>query len=177
MKYYVIQTWTGAEEKFSGLFRKRNPEVGADEIGFYFPCKKMVIRRQGKQLQEVSPIFPGYLFAEVDESVSEKDFLTDLKKPGDFFRVLPSNQTMRPLYRGELDVVGRFLLKNGEPVGLSQVKFVENQRIVVLSGPMIGLEGSIIKVDKRKKRAKIKIDMFETEMTIDLGFEVIGEAD
>jgi transcriptional antiterminator NusG len=40
----------------------------------------------------------------------------------------------------------------------------------------MGLEGSIIKVDKRKGRAKIKLDLYNDSFSIDLAFEVIGQA-
>jgi transcriptional antiterminator NusG len=185
MKYYVVQVQTCSEEKFMNLYTKRRvrpkldiPEEEADNlvpVNFYFPRKKMNIRRQGKQLVEESAIFPGYIFAELDEIMPFPGFMENLRRTREFFRVLPSNTDARPLYGQELDVIGRFLVKNGSAVGLSQVKFNENQRIVVLKGPMMGLEGNIIKVDRRKKRAKIKVLMFSTELTIDLGFEVIGE--
>jgi len=49
-------------------------------------------------------------------------------------------------------------------------------RIVVLHGPLSGLEGRIIKVDQRKKRAKIALDLCSDSFTIDLAFEVIEKA-
>jgi transcriptional antiterminator NusG len=41
---------------------------------------------------------------------------------------------------------------------------------------MAGLEGNIIKVDKRKGRAKIKLDLYDDSFSIDLGFELIQPA-
>jgi transcriptional antiterminator NusG len=38
---------------------------------------------------------------------------------------------------------------------------------------MKGLEGQIIKVDKRKKRAKIRLKLYEDSFPIDFGFELI----
>jgi transcriptional antiterminator NusG len=54
------------------------------------------------------------------------------------------------------------------------VYFNENSRIVVVEGPLVGLEGRIIKVDKRKGRAKISLDLYNDSFAIDLAFEVIG---
>ncbi|MCL2557796.1 MAG: antitermination protein NusG, partial [Treponema sp.] len=39
--------------------------------------------------------------------------------------------------------------------------------------PLKGLEGRIIKVDKRKKRAKIRLDLYDESFAIDLAFEII----
>lgn len=56
----------------------------------------------------------------------------------------------------------------------SKVYFNEEDRIVVSEGPLKGLEGRIIKVDKRKGRAKIKLDFYDNSFAIDLAFEIIS---
>ncbi len=61
----------------------------------------------------------------------------------------------------------------GEIVGKSKAYFDENNRIKIISGPLEGLEGSIIKVDRRKKRAKIRLDLYEDSLYVNLDFEVI----
>ena len=67
-----------------------------------------------------------------------------------------------------------FIKKIGPVAGKSKVYFDENSRIVVTEGPLMGLEGKIVKVDKRKGRAKIKLDLYDDSFAIDLAFEVIG---
>jgi len=54
------------------------------------------------------------------------------------------------------------------------VYFNEDSRIVVVEGPLMGLEGRIVKVDRRKGRAKIMLDLYNDSFSIDLAFEVIG---
>lgn len=58
----------------------------------------------------------------------------------------------------------------------SLVRFDENQKIKVIEGPLQGIEGFIIKVNKRKRRAKVKLDIAESVIILDLAFEVM-EAD
>lgn len=60
----------------------------------------------------------------------------------------------------------------GRKSGLLMVHFDENERIVVDEGPLKGLEGSIIKVDRRKQRAKIQLDFHGSTYTLDLGFKI-----
>ena len=70
-----------------------------------------------------------------------------------------------------------FIKRAGPIAGISRVFFDENSRIVVMDGPMAGLEGRIIKVDKRKKRAKVKLNLYEDSFTVDLGYEVMESLD
>ena len=51
------------------------------------------------------------------------------------------------------------------------VHFDENERIVVNEGPLKGLEGSIIKVDRHKQRAKIQLDVHGSTYTLDQGLK------
>jgi len=44
---------------------------------------------------------------------------------------------------------------------------------MIVDGPLMGLEGRIIKVDKRKKRAKVKLNLYDDSFAIDLAFEVM----
>jgi transcriptional antiterminator NusG len=56
---------------------------------------------------------------------------------------------------------------------VSKVRFDEKNRIVVIDGVMKGLEGNIVKVDRRKGRAKIRLDIYDNSFLIDLSFEAI----
>jgi len=40
----------------------------------------------------------------------------------------------------------------------------------------VAIEGKIIKVDRRKKRAKVVLDLYDEAFSIDLAFEVIEKA-
>jgi transcriptional antiterminator NusG len=61
----------------------------------------------------------------------------------------------------------------GGEIGSSLVAFDENNRITVIQGPMMGMEGRIIKVDRRKKRAKVRLEMNDSPISFDLSFEVL----
>jgi transcriptional antiterminator NusG len=91
-----------------------------------------------------------------------------------FYRFLKSNQNISPLAGRDLELVLHFIKKVGPVAGLSRVYFNEESRIIVTEGPLLGLEGKIIKVDKRKGRAKIKLDLDDDSVSIDLPFEIIG---
>ncbi len=63
----------------------------------------------------------------------------------------------------------------GEIVHKSRAVLDENKRIVILEGPLKGLEGRIVRVDRRKKRVKVKLELQEERFLVDLGVEFIDE--
>jgi transcriptional antiterminator NusG len=95
-----------------------------------------------------------------------------IKRVPGFFRFLKSNYDIQPLADEERDLLVHFL-SFGEIIKSSTVIFDENSRVQVLNGPMKGLEGRIIKVDKRKGRAKIRLDMYGDSFLVDVGIEII----
>ena len=80
-----------------------------------------------------------------------------------------------PLADNDLSLLRHFL-SFGEVTVPSKVYFDENSRICVIEGALKGLEGKIIKVDRRKQRAKVLLDMYTDSFPIDLAFDVIEPA-
>jgi transcriptional antiterminator NusG len=168
MRYYAVQVKTRAEEKYIKLFRSLYPEI---PVEIYFPKRTLDIRRQGTIVQTTKSIFPGYIFIELDEGENIIDYQWHFRKTDGFFRFLESNQNILALEDRDLNLVLHFIKRVGPVAGKSRVYFDKNSRIVVVDGPLKGLEGNIIKVDKRKGRAKIKLDLYHEFFAIDLAFE------
>ena len=170
-KIYTIQVKSRWEKKYIKLFKNTFPNMS---YSLYAPLRCMPIRRKGIIKNVTSVIFPGYIFIETGEI---DDFLLNKavfrKIPG-FYRFLKSNQDICPLSGRDLELALHFIRKTDQTAGMSKVFFNEESRITVIEGPLLGLEGKIIKVDKRKGRAKIKLDIYEDSFAIDLPFEILA---
>jgi transcriptional antiterminator NusG len=138
-----------------------------------FPRRKLPIRKEGVVKNEIQPVFPGYVFIEAEE-LSDLVYWALRTTPG-FFRFLPDNQQRRPLEGRDLSTLKHFM-SFGSVAETSRVWFDENDRIHIEDGPLKGLEGRIIKVDKRKRRVKVKLDMYDESFPIDLAFTEIGKS-
>jgi transcriptional antiterminator NusG len=170
--YYAVQVKTRGEQKYIRLLRAFHPEL---TMPLHYPQRALDIRRTGKIIHSRAAIFPGYIFLELDDTDSIYRYHWFFRRTDGFFRFLRSNQNICPLQGKDLELVLHFI-KIGPLAGVSKVTFDENSRIVVLEGPLSGLEGKIIKVDKRKGRAKIKLDLYDDSFSIDLAFEVLEAA-
>jgi len=171
MNYYAIQVKTRAEEKFIKLFKALHPSVN---LPIHFPRRRLDIRRAGKTKPSTPAVFPGYLFIEAESDEEILAFQWDFRQTEGFYRFLKSNKNITALADSDLELVLHFIKNAGPVAGRSRVYFDENSRIVVVDGPLCGLEGRIVKVDRRKERAKIMLDLYNDSFTIDLAFEVIG---
>jgi transcription termination/antitermination protein NusG len=167
MSYYVVSVQPRKEESFLTIARKR---LATELARFYWPRRKLTIRRRGRRKEVLAPIFSGYVFIEA-EQVDDHLFAAVKQLPG-FYRFLESNDRIRALGGDDLELVAHFV-RFGEVIGKSKVTFDEHSRIEVSEGPLAGLEGRIVKVDRRKQRAKIRLDLYQESFLVDLGFELL----
>ena len=169
-----MQVKTPGEEKFMRLFRAQNPGLN---LPLYFPQRALDIRRKGKKIASRRAVFPGYVFLELDRGDNILQYKWAFRRTEGFYRFLKSNKDIVPLQNRDLELVLHFIKYIGPLAGKSKVYFDENSRIVVISGPLSGLEGRIVKADKRKGRAKIKLDLYDDSFCIDLAFDVMEPAE
>ena len=170
MAYYAIQVKTRGEERFMHIFREQNPDI---KLPLYFPQRSLDIRRGGRIKPTKLAIFPGYIFLEIPEGDFISHYQWFFRRTKGFYRFLRSNQDIVPLQNRDLELVMHFIKQVGSLSGKSKVYFNDNARIVVISGPLSGLEGKIVKADKRKGRAKVKLDLYDDSFCIYLAFEVL----
>jgi len=171
MNYYALQVKTRSEEKYIKLFNSENPDTG---FKLHFPKRQLNIKKAGKIKASKLAVFPGYVFIESENEDNIINYQWKLKKIDGFHRFLVSNRCITSLNKKDMELVHHFISAPNSTAGVSKVYFNENNRIIVLEGVMAGLEGRIVKVDKRKGRAKIRLDLYDDSFTIDLAFEVIS---
>ena len=170
MNYFAIQVKTREEAKFISLAKGMNPTLPLDIV---FPRRLLTIRRRKQTKQVEAPLFPGYIFLQAPSDLDPSYYWALKKVPG-FFRFLKNNTQIQPLEGKDLELLLHFL-NYGEIVHKSRAVLDENKRIVILEGPLKGLEGRIVRVDRRKKRVKVKLELQEERFLVDLGVEFIGE--
>ena len=86
-------------------------------------------------------------------------------------RILGNKKSPQEVPPEEMKVIFS-LMQEQDIIPPSQAFFV-NERIKIVGGPLCGMEGKIVSVDKRKKRVKIKLPFFNTYKEVYLSFELI----
>ena len=164
-----MQVRTGREPELLKKIRSLSDKC-EQSIHAYFPRRVLYIKKKGIRQKTDAPVFPGYIFLAIDDL--SVPVYWQLRRTQDFYHFLPNNQNPLPLAGQDLSLLRHFL-SFGEITDPSKVYFDANDRICVVEGALKGLEGKILKVDRRKQRAKVLLDMYTDGFAIDLAFEVI----
>ncbi len=172
MDWFVIQVLTGKEDDFRRLARGLTAK--SPDIALQIPLRRLPIRRAGKVRIEDKAVFPGYIFVSLPGLVPE--LIGGFRRIPGFIRWLGNENGPQALVAQDLEIL-QALLSHGEILGISRVSYTSDMRIQVKDGPLKGLEGRIIKVDKRKQRARVSLDMYRNSFEVDFAFELIAETD
>ena len=164
MEYYCIMVLTGEEKSFRDRAGKIMKE-DFPETDFFVFERKLYTKKRG---WFDAVLFPGYVFLGTQEL--SKKFFGQLKKIEGFCRILQDNQNPVKFSGAALDELKAFI-NNGESWGVSKVKFLPGQKIQVISGPLVGLAGNIVAVNKKRKRITVQTNITSNSMRFDLLFE------
>lgn len=168
MSIYVLQVMTGKELDTRKLLEQLDVLSGERII---FPRRELIQRKKGRRFKKIQPLFPGYLFLDTSELTDALIYYA--ARSPNVFHFLPDNRSVKPVGEDEEKLLRPFL-RDGGLTSLVNIKFNENDRVIILEGPLKGLEGLIVKVDRRRRRLRVKLSLYETGHLIDFGYRDLG---
>lgn len=164
MNWYVLHVLTGEELNVQKRLSRTAPHIRT-----LIPRRTLKERRQGK-IKEVSRLlFPGYVFA---YTPLDNESYYKMIDPDSVIEIL-GRPNPAPVPVKEIAHVLKWC-EDSELIGVSKVN--DGDRITVIDGPLKSMEGKIVRVDRRKGRARVRLTLFGEPKEIDFGIEMIEQA-
>lgn len=168
-RWYALFVKSGSEERIKRDLYKRFD----DGLDFYVPKKLMKERRGGKWHKVIRPLFPGYIL--VCGEITDKVYY-QLKSVLDIYFVLKDDYKPIEINSDEIQPILHLMnLNDDNIIGVSDI-IMEGDLIFVKSGPLVAFEGSIISVNHRKGRAKVRFFMGDVERIVELAVNVLSKS-
>ena len=148
---------------------KKRLEVNLGEtFRFLIPKRTLRERKQGVWFQTTRTLFPGYILLQglIDVDTYRKIKLTD-----GVIKILENEGEPLIIKHEEIEVISR-LTKNDDIINASNV-FIEGSKIQVIDGPLLGCEGLIEGINKRKGRVKVRLTLFGDKRVVELSINVV----
>jgi transcription antitermination factor NusG len=135
--------------------------LDAKGIESYCPLNK-VRRRWSDRIKTIEePLFKSYVFVKINE-----DGRTNVRMTDGVINFVYWNGKPAIIKEREIQTIKRFLDEH-ENVGLMKIEFKTHQRVKVIAGPLMDLEGKVIEV--KNKQIKVAIDS--------LGYMLVADID
>lgn len=118
-------------------------------------------------------MFPSYVFVESDlDHLDFSQLLYEIKtrKEG-IIKELKYADDISALYESEIAYLKGLL--NQENVLKLSTGFIENDKIIITDGPLIGYESQIIKIDRHKRKAILKLLLLGERREVSVPLEIL----
>lgn len=166
--WYVIWVQSGKEYEIKEKLEALVPEDLYERI--IIPYKLMPKRLAGQWFTTKVKLFAGYIFIVTNDPEAIKPYLKEILDFADFLR---QDGKIIPIYTEE----ERFLLTlmgKKEEVDMS-CGIIVGDEIRVISGPLIGQEAKIKKIDRHKRKALIATELLGRTVEVTVGLEVVNK--
>lgn len=167
-KWQAVFVLTGHEEIVK---EKIEYALQGTPIRAVVPKRYIRERRGGMWHDVIRPLFPGYILLQGEIGIPE---YYQLKSVPGIVRCLKDNKEFYIIHPEEIQVINH-LMCNGDLIGISTA-YQKDDKIIITEGPLLGKEGLIIAVDRRKGRARVKLSLLGDERTVDLSLRIIKTA-
>lgn len=123
------------------------------------------------------PMFPNYVFIETDmpSAIFLEAFSQFVYNSDNIVRVLHYGDSPEIALSLEERCRFEYLLKEKRCIEHS-VGYVEGERIYITGGSLIGMEGTIKRINRHNRSADIEVKMFNTVTDVKVALEIIKKA-
>jgi len=139
-------------------------QLAAKAFSPFLPEMAVRARREGKSRVMQVPIFPGYLF--VRHAMDKASYVEILKARG-VVRILDGGWSrLTPIPVDEVDAIQR-LVASGVPLS-PHAYFQQGDRVRVVEGPLVGLEGLFVREQPNKGRLVLSINLLQASVAVEV---------
>ena len=153
-------TGTGREEQML-MACERHIDNKALLSKCFLPLRQEIFHAAGEWHLQTKKLLPGYLFLASDDP---KQLTEQCKKN----HMLAKNDEL--IFLNEQDM-GLFSLTRNGIIEMSK-GIIVNGKLKIISGPLMGKESTIKKIDRHKRKAWVSVNLFGKERLIVVGLEV-----
>lgn len=167
--WYVVQVRTGTEESIRQQCEKNIDKEVMERC--FIPCYEERRHIRGEWITLKKVLFPGYVFVVTDKL---DKLYQNLKSIIGLTKLLGTGREIVPLTEEE----ERFLKKfgGGEQVVVMSEGIIEQSQVKVTSGPLMGMEGYIRKIDRHKRKAWLEMELFGRKQMVQVGLEIVAKS-
>lgn len=163
--WYVLFVNTNQEEKVKKILEKEM----SDNYKLIIPTRELKERKNGEWHYIRRKLFPGYIFIKTTMNINIYYKFKDIPE---IIRMLRNEDEILTVSENELKIL-RILINNSDNnIGISAL-YRDRDNIRIISGPLLGLEGQIIKINFRKGRAKVNLNFMNEVRIVELGIELV----
>ncbi|MCK9523779.1 MAG: transcription termination/antitermination protein NusG [Proteobacteria bacterium] len=167
MKYYVVTTYSGFENKVKIALEDRIRAEGmADHFGeLLVPTETVQEVVRGKKRISERKFFPGYVFVEMNMTDETWHLVKSTPKVTGFV----GNQTPTPVPDAEIQSIQN-RIQTGASAPTPIIRFEEGDGVRVIDGAFNGFNGTVEVVKSEKQKVVVLVSIFGRATPVELDY-------
>jgi transcriptional antiterminator NusG len=166
LKTYCVFCKTGSEKDFAQFVTTLDNRIKA-----ITPVRVLQEKRKGKWEQREQTLFPGYVFLYTKKEMKFKKII----EASCLYKILDYETGFREL-RGMDYEYSMWIYRHQGYIATSDV-LVEGGEIKVIDGPLLDSHGTIVKLDKHKRRIWLEVNFDGKIRLVSLSAECVAVED
>lgn len=168
MKFFVVHTYTGRENRVKELLEKAIERQGlGDQFGrVILPAERVARVRKAKIVAEERRLYPGYIVVEMEPGEQTMALVNSI--PG-VTHMLGTKDQPVPLTEAEVNSMLE-QIERGRDKAEPEAPFEKGENVKVTKGPFAGFTGQVEEIFAERRRVKVTVTIFGRPTPIDLDF-------
>jgi len=168
MRWFVVQVYSGFEDKVESMLRENAERAGqAEKFGeIMVPREEVVELKDGQKVTSQRKFFPGYIMVEMELNDETWHVVKDTRQVSGF---LGSGGKPRPVPQSQVDQLRR-QIEEGIERPKPKVLFDVGEAVRVIDGPFASFNGVVEEVDEDKAKLKVSVSIFGRPTPVELDY-------
>jgi transcription termination/antitermination protein NusG len=170
MKWYVIHTYSGFENKVKASLEQRIREHHLEGLfsEIFIPTEEVVDIRKGKKYVRNRRFFPGYILVKMEMTNETWLLVRNTPKVSSFV----GGKKPDAVTQKEVDVIlGRVDVEEEKPVVATAYR--EGESVRVTDGPFANFTGVVAELNPDKSTLKVMVSIFGRQTPVELSFSQV----
>lgn len=170
MKWYIIHTYSGYENKVKESIEQRFAALGKDALlgEVLIPTENVLEMRNGKKVVTTKKLFPGYIYIRMDLTDDGWHVVKNTPRVTGFV----GGRNPAPLSEDEINTILNQVSMAAEKPK-HKFLFETGEKIKIIDGPFANFVGSVDEINEDKGTLKVMVTIFGRSTPVELGFHEV----
>jgi len=173
MKWYVVHTYSGHENKARLSLQERVKQMGMDQqFGqVLIPTESVLEVKAGQRRTTTRKFYPGYMFVQMELNEQTYHLVKNTPKITGFL----GGTNPLPVPEKDINAINN-QMTDGAAKPKPRISFEEGENVRVIDGPFANFAGIVEEVKSEKQKVRVLVSIFGRATPVELDFAQVEKS-
>jgi transcriptional antiterminator NusG len=170
MNWYVLQVYSGFENKISDIIRELATKRGLDSkiSKILVPTHDITQVRYGKKITMKKNFLPGYVLINMDLTEELLHLIRSIPRVSSFIGATSKDGMPFPVTEDEINRLMNYAEDKNNSSETPEFNFEVGEEVHIISGPFSSFDGIIEEIEEDRRKIKVAVSIFGRATPVEL---------